>query len=425
VRIGITFLDMSNKTYKFSILNQEQIYITALILDSLQHGILRSAVDNVKEEFSTLKLDSPYPLCFLDGWSLYLLSLTHHTHNFVFLCLSPLGENFVFKIQSSQRGEVNRLSAEAEFYRKYQGCHFPRLLAEIESKPFTGVVLEYIGSSDKLSSFMWLSILSQEESRRTIDDILDYLITELFLKNIRKLHHAENRDVLRRFFIQRLYARLTKAEMDNLEFQKVLKLKTVHINSVDCLGPLALLRRIDENIDRLASIYPLFLGSIHGDPHFGNILYTSGEKLINSNFYFIDPGPHLVGPLVYDIGKVYQTFLGHYEAIIRRAYKLSRHRENTFQLTFKEPAHFVQLCEYLRQTMLKRIHDNNIDHLCERFHLSAKLAMGLHLMAASPHHIAISEEALAMLLIGNLTAYQSYSDLMLPQSHKIKGKGSL
>ena len=400
------------------------------LLTSHQKAVAETVVTRIRHQGLTW-LFSPH--CAVIGsreglhvdWHVSVLSKTHHTQNVVMLCapVSSLEEpsSFVLKVEVQAQIEPERILREARFYQQNQGPHFPKLLGIFTWKPILAIALEYLGTTCTLGDYLWDPRLGRCYGAALLVKVIDFLSNHLFTSRIRTPSLAESHVLFRSLFIDRIRVRFSLLQTAEGIIEGLFRSRLVRINGHTCYGPSSLLERSQENVEASFALLPRIVGCIHGDPHLGNILLYPCSLELNSSdlasgpqmgssplLWLIDPGSDRLGPLLYDLAKLYQSLWGHYEAIMRQAFWVELTRSAEYRIDFDEPPHFVHFRDLLRDLVGNLSLPAYPSLSSDRLHSACLLAAGLHLIAAAPHHVNRITEAQALLLTGTLLANEGY-----------------
>lgn len=403
---------------KSSILTYKQLLVTKSLLSLIVQTKNDKAWKRQHPDVQLIATSLEQPLENFNGWKISIISSTHHTQNIIFVCL-PTSNNeqdncFVLKVQVFLEGEDSPLSSEASFYQLHQYDCLPDFLGFFMEKDVSAIALEYLDKYLKFSSLLWGGDLADADSKGLFQAILDFISNDLYYRgDTKSLSSGDNWKVFRKLFLDRATTRLGEIKSDNSSFQRVIFLNECIINGVIIPGPIKLLNALAKEGSFIADLLPQSLGSIHGDLHLGNILVDKKnlirwhDKYSVPKFILVDPRFYNPGPIIYDLAKIYQSFYGHYEAIMRGAYQLEPISDNSFSLHFMEPSFYKSL-EFVLENNIKGV-CTNLECNPVNFHWACILSTGIHLIAAAPHHIYYEKEAMAMLLWGCYLACEAFA----------------
>jgi len=402
-----------------SCLSREQLTVVQQIFASIRqvqriedfsfttHTDMRPVAIRLEKLLSELVVDI--------GWEISVISVTHHTSNIILACKhqNRVGNSFILKIEASSLPGFKTLLSEVAYYRMHQNRHLPAFLGYFSEADLNAIALEYLKGYRKLSSFLWEENTPKLEVRTLLVSILTWIGFDLFLSGqIQKLSVDERWDAFKKFFLDRALSRLRENTVIDSPLGKVAALRNCRVNDIALPGPVELLNMIMDSGRFISNNLPPLLGSIHGDLHFGNILVrTEGNRTLSPRFVLVDPRYCRPAPIIYDLGKMYQSFLGHYEAIMRSAYTIERSAHNNFMLHFSEPLHFVAFGEEFEECVNNSPFGLEIKSSGIDLRSICALSAGIHLMAAAPHHILSADEAVSMLLWGCWLSFSAFENL--------------
>jgi phosphotransferase family enzyme len=353
-------------------------------------------------------------------WKVFVISSTHHTSNIILGCVPinemEISERFVLKIEISPSLDFESLKSETAFYRLHQDGYFPSFLGFFCKADTGAIALEYLDGYQKFSSLLWQEDISKSDAHEFFVSILSHIRSNLFFSGmVEKLSVDDNWTLFNKLYLDRALSRLSGNNISDLHrLRRIALLRECTINDVVLPGPIDLLHMIAKEGKFIANYLPTEVGSIHGDLHFGNILIKKEKGSRRSReFAFVDPHFFQCGPLIYDFGKLHQSFVGHYEAIMRGTYVIENQKNDNFVLHFFEPPHYISYGEDLGDCINDLFFSFHMNYEVVHWRSVCTLSTGIHLMAAAPHHILQEEEAISLLLWGCFLTFTAFQKLKL------------
>ncbi len=282
------------------------------------------------------------------------------------------GRQFVLKVGFPPALGV---MAEADWYRYAARAGRPTapFLAAGRSRSFAFLLLARFGDGRTLDDVA-LAGAPEEFVREAIDHALA-LDRELFDISSRPASTSAIDALLGR----RVSARLSEAR-GHPYLRHLLQREFLVVNGRRLPSPVTTWHNLRQRPATLVHVTPSSTGRIHGDLHCGNILVRGRRTAL------VDPRGSELRPLEYDLGKVLQSLLGGYGAIMTGRYDLAIIGEDRYSIAWPSAPGYEAYLPRFQSAM----QDREID--------ASLFLAAQHLLAMLPHHAVRQHETIALFL---------------------------
>ena len=158
-----------------------------------------------------------------------------------------------------------------------------------------------------------LDSTSSDRVASALEVILDFMAAKVYTTNRRGVKVNEGLDWIDEHHFSRFFVRLDALRGSAPDVSSLLEAKSVIINDRKYPSLNAMVQEVQANSSLLKRLAPKFLGMVHGDLHFQNILVDLENE--QGGFVLADPRGEVSFDYHYDLGKLWHSFNGLYDLI--------------------------------------------------------------------------------------------------------------
>ncbi len=231
------------------------------------------------------------------------------------------------EIQTTSREDILVLEKQCTWLMKvptHSRKYFPYVIEYHKSKHYFSYDMSFF-DLPSLSDLWFSGLISTQEVEKILKNMLHTYIHDLYLSQ----SFTTQSDYVRETLIQRTFERIQQAEALSAQFKHFNRQKEYIFNGERIRNAQTLLEIIKK---QQARYQPETMGIAHGDLSFANIL-TDGDQII-----FIDPRGDMHNTLLYDLAKLYTSFVELWEIMKEREITIHL-KKNSIQSNFHLPTH--------------------------------------------------------------------------------------
>ena len=270
---------------------------------------------------------------------------------------------------------------------------FPKIVYYSLNKKCPFYIMPHYGEYTTLSDLF----LHTKTSNKNIDRILNELLNLMFNKIYPEKVSKECGNHIQEFYIKRIEKRHKETLFYCKPFKKLINERKISINDVTYENAPKIVARLKNNKKAIRRLSPLTLSRVHGDLHFGNILFSDSQK---PRFKLVDPAAFPRAAYTYDMGKLYHSFHGMYDALHDNKFRLDLWQDKIThaKLEIERNKNY----DHINRQFKKIVEKNNFRQITEdpEWATKALFAEACHFISMMPFYLENEEKAKAIYLQG-------------------------